>query len=82
VRRRFLARTVRRSKINRSKDGCAGFRGVTELHRNAAEDQGGGSVDKATRLMPTVVVMPGQCDEAKGDSRPSKDMTAEVRTRR
>jgi len=50
-------------KINRNKDGCARFRGPRELNRSAAEDQGSsGGVDKVTRLMPAVVVVPGQRD--------------------
>src|SRR5258708_38542405 len=53
-------------KINRTKDECARFRGARELNRSAAEDQGSGGVDKVTRLMPAVVVVPGQRDEAKG----------------
>jgi hypothetical protein len=69
-------------KISRTKEGCARFRGPTELNRSAAEDQSSGcGVDNVTQLMEVVVVVPGQGDEAKGQSHHSKHMTAEVRTR-
>ena len=70
-------------KINHNKDKCARLRGATELNGSAAEDQGNSDgVDKVTRLMPAIVVVPDQSDETKGCSRHSKQMTAEVRTRR
>jgi L-seryl-tRNA(Ser) seleniumtransferase len=48
-----------------------------------AEDLGsGGGVGDVTRQMPSVVFVPGQRDEAKGQSRHAKHMTAEVRSRR
>ena len=68
--------------VKRTKDDRARFRAPTELNRRAAEDLGSAcGIDKVTRLMPAVVVVPGQRDEAKGQSRQSKHMTAEVRTR-
>ena len=83
MRRGFVARTVRRRQDKPHKDGCARFRGPAELNRSAAEELGSrGRVEKVTRLMPAVVVVPGQRDEAKGQSPHSKHMTAEVRTRR
>jgi hypothetical protein len=66
--------------MSRTKDGCARFRGPAELNRSAAEDLGSGcGVDNVTQLMS---VVPGQHDDAKSQSRHSKHMTAEVRTRR
>jgi hypothetical protein len=54
-------------KISRTKEGCACFRDPAELDRSATEDQGGGcAVFDLTQLMPVVVVVPGQRDEAKG----------------
>src|ERR1700676_2522430 len=56
-------------KISRTEDGCAGFRRATELNRSAAENQGGGcGVDNVAQWMPVVVVVPGQRDEARGQS--------------
>lgn len=70
-------------KIRRNKSGCASFRGPAELNRSAAEDLGSGSgVYEVTQLMHVIVVVPGERDEAKGQSRHSKHMSTEVRARR
>jgi len=70
-------------KINHNQDGCARFRGAAEVNGSAAEDEGNScGIDKGTRLMPAVVVAPDQNDEAEGERRQSKHVTAEVRSRR
>ncbi len=70
-------------EISRTEDGCARFRGPTELNGGAAHDLGSGcGVDNVTQWMPAVVVVPGQRDEAKGQTRHTKHMTAEAQTRR
>src|SRR5665213_1927237 len=68
-------------KIHRTNGECACFRGPTELKRSAAHDLGSGcDVDEVTRFMPSVVVMPGQRDEARGANGSAKHVTAEGRT--
>jgi hypothetical protein len=68
---------------SRPKDGCASFRGPTKLNRSATGDQRDGrGVDNVTQLMPLVGVVPSQRDEAMGQSRCSKHVTAEFQISR